>query len=60
MKEPQSIVLVRLPIPAKAALERIAKINRRSLSSQCAMLLESFLPDPLESTDVPKELLETR
>ena len=45
--EPREAVLVRLPIPMKRQLAEIARLNRRSLSAQCQVLLEQFMSDPL-------------
>jgi hypothetical protein len=46
-KEPISAVMVRMPLVMRHQLEKIAKINRRSLSAQCQVLLEQFTSDPL-------------
>jgi hypothetical protein len=46
--EPKSQVMVRMPLVMRHQLEKIAKINRRSLSAQCQVLLETMMPDPLE------------
>ena len=45
--EPREAVLVRLPVPMKRQLAEIARLNRRSLSAQCQVLLEQFMGDPL-------------
>lgn len=49
--EPKTAVMVRLPIPMKMMLEKLARENRRSLSAQCQVLLEQHLPDPLAPHD---------
>jgi hypothetical protein len=45
--EPKAQVMVRMPLVMRRQLEQIARINRRSLSAQCQILLEQLMSDPL-------------
>ena len=53
-QEPLEVVMLRLPPVMKAHLQRMAKLNRRSLNMELRLLLEQHVPDPLVAQEIER------